>query len=667
MQCKCDFENASGARFCGRCGSVIGPESGAAIRSEPVSPSSVPMPKAGGHRSSRFGVAIVVGTLAIAVAGYWWLHRPSDANRRDNNSGLYRITANGKHGFMNRSGETVIAPQFDGARGFSEGLAAVQVGSRFGFINAKGEMAITPQFDEATEFSEGLAAVRVGTKFGYINKDGLVIITPQFDGATRFQHGRAAVRLCCGPVWSIDTTAQKSREEMKYGFIDTKGKFIGTPDFQFVQQVDLLGPDSGWSDDSTLVIDGQYRAGILSKSGQIKIIEAVEEVGVRGFKDGLGAASSRGKWGFLNVEGKWAIEPQFEVTYGFHDGLAPVRVGGRWGIIDSKGRFIVNPQFDGVGWFAEDRAAFAINSQYGFLDKTGRVVIAAQYAQAASFSEGLAGVKNGEGWGFIDRMGKVAIAPQFDSVSDFHDGLALVTLLGKEGYIDRTGTFVVNPFPGATIAAMRKLRDGLTGRWRKRATEGGQMLADLLTISRGEDGVITVEEKDGGFNQNSVFGDIKFESTGIRGTYTFAVDEEHTLKFQIQAPSVDTIVYTDERGQETFVREASLFIGKWSGYQTSYQQLVDSAGKVTYNPVLEEVPSFVYLIAHGDGKFVVTWSSDVSPDKQVWAGHEDNGKIVADGEAKDFYKLSPPTLEALRDGTLKYSDGANELILRRIR
>src|SRR5687767_4275518 len=78
---------------------------------------------------------------------------------------LFPILQNGKFGYINASGDIVIAPQFlrnglqDG-RHFQEGRQAVWVGDKAGYIDASGKMVIAPQFSLAQAFSEGLAAVR---------------------------------------------------------------------------------------------------------------------------------------------------------------------------------------------------------------------------------------------------------------------------------------------------------------------------------------------------------------------------------------------------------------------------------------------------------------------------------------------------------------------------
>jgi hypothetical protein len=343
-------------------------------------------------------MAIGVAVVVVLAAGYWWMNRPAERYKPDN-SGLYRINVDGKFGFMERSGKTVI----------------------------------TPQFDLAGEFSEGLANVRVGTKSGYINTKGVVAITPQFDDAGPFRYGRAGVRL-----------------GNRFGFIDKDGKYISSPDFSWAGQ---------FSGDLAPVRTANGVMAFVNHSGKLELVGKVESLLPFGFTAGLAPAASGGKWGFIDATGKWIIDPQFEQAGNFADGLAPVVVGGRMGYIDSKGKFAVNPQYDFGDEFYEGLAVVTSGGKMGFIDTKGRVVTDAKFLAAAHFSDGMAAVKTEDGWGFIDRTGKMVVSPKFDSASMFQNGLALVTVGGKEAYVTTAGAFVIDPFPGrsATPAHAERL------------------------------------------------------------------------------------------------------------------------------------------------------------------------------------------------------------------
>ena len=60
-------------------------------------------------------------------------------------------------------------------------------------------------------------------------------------------------------------------------------------------------------------------------------------------------AGSNGFWGYLNDEGNFAIEPQYENAKPFSkNGLAAVCLDGHWGYIDQQGNVAVKLQFDAV-------------------------------------------------------------------------------------------------------------------------------------------------------------------------------------------------------------------------------------------------------------------------------------------------------------------------------
>ena len=118
----------------------------------------------------------------------------------------------GRWGFVNQSGTTVINPQFERAQSFSEGLAGVRTGGKWGFIGENGKFSINPQFDAVENFAEGLAPVRIGGRWGFINPAGKFVINPQFNEAMCFTNGLARVKL-----------------GGQFGYINTSGMFVNNP------------------------------------------------------------------------------------------------------------------------------------------------------------------------------------------------------------------------------------------------------------------------------------------------------------------------------------------------------------------------------------------------------------------------------------------------------
>lgn len=196
------------------------------------------------------------------------------------------------------------------------------------------------------------------------------------------------------------------------------------------------------------------------------------------------------KYGYFDLEGKIAINPQFDYATAFRDGLALVKLSGengKWGYIDKSGKFVINAIYkdatvfkDGLAWvisdnsapsaiekngniiftlkeanevrlFSDGLAAFSIADDvnymsWGFVDKTGNQIINAQFDEVGDFTEGKCAVMNKDGkWGYIDKSGKIIINYQFDEAAPFKGEKAIVIIDNKAGVIDSEGKYIINP------------------------------------------------------------------------------------------------------------------------------------------------------------------------------------------------------------------------------
>src|SRR5690606_13971562 len=80
---------------------------------------------------------------------------------------------NGKYGYITKTGDWQIEPNFKVAKNFSEDLAeASNDGKTWGFINRKGKWVIEPVFEKTKEFNSGIAVVLKDKEWMYINTKG---------------------------------------------------------------------------------------------------------------------------------------------------------------------------------------------------------------------------------------------------------------------------------------------------------------------------------------------------------------------------------------------------------------------------------------------------------------------------------------------------------------
>ena len=352
-------------------------------------------------RSASIGFCLA---LLVALCGQPVRSAPTPAPK------VLPISVNGKYGYVDRSGNIVIAPRYDYGNNFREHRATVCVGVKSWFSLAKGfrtpEVAKCRFIDESgtrlgaiaaepdSYFSDGRAVAKIGKKFGYVDAAGKLVIPARFDFADAFQGGFAAVEV--GKKW---------------GYVDAAGAAVGAPRF-----------DS--ADD---------------------------------FADGLAAVELGDKWGYLDARGALRIRPRFDAAEKFDRGMASVEVGSSWGWIDRSGKLVIPATYGETGNFADGLAAVKTGDKWGFIDALGTMAIPAEYDDVSGgFSEGLAAVKSGEKWGYINKAGVMKIEAQYDYADPFSEGLAPVysgatkfytfdrrPVDGKAGFIDTTGRVVI--------------------------------------------------------------------------------------------------------------------------------------------------------------------------------------------------------------------------------
>jgi hypothetical protein len=100
-------------------------------------------------------------------------------------------------------------------------------------------------------------------------------------------------------------------------------------------------------------------------------------------------------WGLTTSAdaGDFVVKPQYEPFFSrFSEGLTVVRKNEKYGFINKNDDFIIEPIFDSTYAFSEGLAAVKIENKYFYIDKTGTIVIGQGFDGCLSFSEGLAAV-----------------------------------------------------------------------------------------------------------------------------------------------------------------------------------------------------------------------------------------------------------------------------------
>ncbi len=139
------------------------------------------------------------------------------------------------------------------------------------------------------------------------------------------------------------------------------------------------------------------------------------------------------RWGYINLQGEYIINPQFDEAFPFFGGQALVKKGDKYGYINKEGKYTINPQYtdatsfsDGVAWVTRKGSAPIL------INKKGEELLSCKEAEECyRFSEGLALVcvrdeHGNKRYGFIDRKGVYQVQPKYGEAYDFSEGMAYV-------------------------------------------------------------------------------------------------------------------------------------------------------------------------------------------------------------------------------------------------
>ncbi len=346
-------------------------------------------------------------------------------------AGLVKFN-DGKYGYIDKEGKRMINTTYKYATFFSEGLACVvPENGKPQFIDKQGNVKFVVNADCCGIFKEGLAAVKVGEKWGYINTKGKMMITPQFDYVSPFAEGLAAVAL----VFNEDTEA----EEIKIGYINKEGK-LEIP-YQFK-------PFSSRDNETITSSSNPYITTEAVNSNKLLLSQSQ-------FSDGLALVSNGNDFGYIDKSGKYVINPQFDKAVKFKNSYAVISQKGMCGYINKEGKIIINPQFEFADYFYSGKARVrSSDGKWGYIDMKGRYVINPQFESSSKFFGDMAFVNIGEKWGMIDEQGKIVVNPQYQNINfDVHSNRYEVV---ETDYFDAT-TIVEKFMEGTTAQSFRNL------------------------------------------------------------------------------------------------------------------------------------------------------------------------------------------------------------------
>jgi hypothetical protein len=164
------------------------------------------------------------------------------------------------------------------------------------------------------------------------------------------------------------------------------------------------------------------------------------------FSQKLALASEDGKYGYINKEGDWQIQPKFKVAKNFSDDLAAVMSNNKWGYINRQGEWVIQPTFKKAKYFNSGIAVVLDGRDWIYINKKGKQVLKnVDTDHLFDFSEGFAKIRKRGKLGFINTSGEIIVEPKFEVAKDFVNGYSKIIHKDDFGIIDTTGKYLLKP------------------------------------------------------------------------------------------------------------------------------------------------------------------------------------------------------------------------------
>lgn len=233
--------------------------------------------------------------------------------------GIYCMSSNDKKQFIIH-GKMLAASSYNAL--FHDGMLRVcdDLGFYFYYVDREGKKK-TKSYQYASDYHQGLVSVAVERplrmKYGMLDKFGRWVLRPRYDYVASSKASRVRVL-----------------NKGKYGYFDTLGKLC----------IPMIWDDANDFDESgTAFARMNYppHSCIIDRRGQQLLLLPADCTNACCFSEDMLAAAKDRKWGYIDRDGHWMMNPQYDSCGDFSGGVAPVEKDGLWSFINSAGEEVM--------------------------------------------------------------------------------------------------------------------------------------------------------------------------------------------------------------------------------------------------------------------------------------------------------------------------------------
>ena len=282
----------------------------------------------------------------------------------------------------------------------SEQRFAVKRKDHWGYVDTTGQEVIACQYMTATSFSHGHASVDFVSGQGVINTQGDWVVKP-------FKRGGAKLRLTRvnDNLYIFHTEAHRY-EAPQYGLVNSQGLEFYQTNHKLIDNGHSLWEKSD-----------QGRYGLISYTGR-RLLETKYDT-ISALQEGrIYTYEREGKYGILSWDGKVLqnLENNFQELHAMSDEFLGVKINGKYGFTDAWGRLRIANRYDSVTHFMSNMAAVKMLGRWGYINKSERLIVQPHFDRAYPFREKAAIVKKGQRYGMVNTQGQLVVPAVYDRI-----------------------------------------------------------------------------------------------------------------------------------------------------------------------------------------------------------------------------------------------------------
>lgn len=184
----------------------------------------------------------------------------------------------------------------------------------------------------------------------------------------------------------------------------------------------------------TKAADGKFCFAFVNGDGdEVQLTPAVFADGRQGYEAAEGiflapATLDGEKWGYVILDTSapdtenvnWNTDRIYGNAEAYNEGFAAASQDGKYGVINLNGEFIIQPEYDSIKYCCFGVMPALQNGEWYYINVSGEKVFG-PFEDAESYAYGYAAAKKDGKWGFIDKSGLDATAFVYDEAYSVED------------------------------------------------------------------------------------------------------------------------------------------------------------------------------------------------------------------------------------------------------